>query len=189
MILILGRSGVGKDTLANRLAKDSYKVVKSYTTRPRRTKFEDTHLFLTKEYADTMLDRVATTTINGYEYFTTCSQIENMMKAEKSVYIIDKAGVDCLVEHYGPKPFVIVELFADDGETRKRAIARADDEAKEAEVFTKRRRSESAEFSAFDAAVDENDCYRGIPVWPLVNNFTEQGMNNIVRLIERVGMH
>lgn len=189
MILILGRSGVGKDTLADKLAQHGFKVVKSYTTRPRRTAHEDTHLFLDKEHADVMPGKAATTVINGYEYFTTYSQIENTMKADKSVYIIDKAGIDCLVDHFGPKPFVIIELFADDKETRKRAIARADDRTKEADVFTKRRLSEGAEFNAFDEAIDENDCYKGIPVWPLVNNFTEHGMDNIVRLIERVGMH
>ena len=44
MVLIAGRTGAGKDTLVKELINREFRGVKSYTTRPKRTPDEDTHI-------------------------------------------------------------------------------------------------------------------------------------------------
>jgi hypothetical protein len=76
MILIIGRSGSGKDFLARELAKNGLSQVKSYTTRPPRYEGEDTHIFISAEEASRTEGKIATTVINGYEYFATAGADE-----------------------------------------------------------------------------------------------------------------
>ena len=69
-VLVIGRTSTGKDALRNILEeKYGWKFVHSHTTRPKRTPTEDTHVFVTKEYADSVPieDKVAKTVIGEYE--------------------------------------------------------------------------------------------------------------------------
>lgn len=145
MFLIMGRTGSGKDTLANILAEKGWTGVKSYTTRPKRHEDEDTHIFITAEEATTYTDKVATTTINGYEYFATASQVENA-----SYYIIDPRGADELVENLPNTLFGLVYLICDKETRRSRALARAGNALDADVIFEQRDADESAQFDVME---------------------------------------
>lgn len=153
--LIMGRTGAGKDYLASKLRDAGLKTVKSYTTRPRRSLDEDTHIFITKDEAKTYTDRVAETVINGYEYFATREQVK-----QSDIYIIDPIGVETLVKTMPETTFHVIYVIADDMERRIHAVSRATDKIAEEQVFDKRNESENEQFTAFEdklLAMQENN--------------------------------
>ena len=91
IFLIVGESSSGKDSLVEKLCKETgLKQLKSYTTRKRRENESETHIFISpedvKEYIN---DMVAYTCIAGNEYFSTVKQLY-----DSDVYVIDPNGVD-----------------------------------------------------------------------------------------------
>lgn len=155
MILIIGRTGSGKDYLARELAKSGLKQVLSYTTRPPRTPDENTHIFISPEETGNYNDKIATTVINGYEYFATKQQM-----TDNDVYIIDPNGTYELLENCPDVPFIICYLRADNDQRRDRAVGRGADKQKEAEVFDKRDASEDPQFSAFEKMLSSDEEYQ-----------------------------
>lgn len=139
LILILGRTGSGKDTLA-RLT--NLKILKSYTTRPRRPDEQDTHIFVSPEfYEQHKSEVVAYTEINNYIYFCTASQL-----LDADIYIIDPYGAQTL-NISRPTVSIYIDL---DYETRKlRATSLRKDSLS---TFESRNASESPQFDAYEAA-------------------------------------
>ena len=103
LITITGPSGSGKDTVARMLSEMSgYKVLCSYTTRPKREGEIDgvEHYFVDKCNIphDKML---AYTQYGGYEYWVTIDQVK-----DEAIYVIDEDGLKDLCER-----FPDIELF------------------------------------------------------------------------------
>ena len=103
LITITGPSGAGKDTVARMLSEmGGYKVLCSYTTRPKREGEIDgvEHHFV--ETCNVPHDKmVAYTQYGGYEYWVTIDQVKN-----KSIYVIDEDGLKYLC-----KRFPYIEMF------------------------------------------------------------------------------
>ena len=103
LITITGPSGAGKDTVARMLSEMSgYKVLCSYTTRPKREGEIDgvEHHFV--ETCNVPRDKmVAYTQYGGYEYWVSLDQLK-----DKSIYVIDEDGLK-----YLRKRFPDIELF------------------------------------------------------------------------------
>ena len=103
LITITGPSGAGKDTVARMLSEMSgYKVLCSYTTRPKREGEIDgvEHHFVEK--CDVPHDKMlAYTQYGGYEYWTTIDQV-----TDRTIYVIDEDGLKSLC-----KKFPDIELF------------------------------------------------------------------------------
>ena len=103
LITITGPSGAGKDTVARMLSEMSgYKVLCSYTTRPKREGEIDgvEHHFV--ETCNVPREKMlAYTQYGGYEYWVTIDQVKN-----KSIYVIDEDGLKALC-----KRFPNIELF------------------------------------------------------------------------------
>ena len=103
LITITGPSGAGKDTVARMLSEMSgYKVLCSYTTRPKREGEIDgvEHHFV--EQCNVPHDKMlAYTQYGGYEYWGSLDQVKN-----KSIYVIDEDGLKVLC-----KKFPDIEIF------------------------------------------------------------------------------
>ena len=103
LITITGPSGAGKDTVAWMLSEMSgYKVLCSYTTRPKRDGEIDgvEHHFV--EICNVPRDKMlAYTQYGGYEYWVPLGQLTN-----NAIYVIDEDGLQVLC-----KKFPDIELF------------------------------------------------------------------------------
>jgi guanylate kinase len=92
VFLVVGESASGKDSVVNLLEQEGYKVLKSYTTRPRRTNEGNTHKFITPSEVEQFKDdMIAYTKIGSYEYFSTIQQLK-----ESDIYVIDPKGIEYL---------------------------------------------------------------------------------------------
>lgn len=150
--LIAGRSGSGKDYLAKLLVEKGLKQVISYTTRSIRSE-EDakSHIFISKEEAATITDKVASTVINDNEYFATAEQVN-----ASDVYIIDPNGIDVLVKNMPDTIFHIIYVVANDDLNRRlHAVKRADDKIKEEQIFEARDAAEDEQFSKFEERIQD----------------------------------
>lgn len=157
MILIVGRSGSGKDFLARELSRSGLKQVMSYTTRPPRRPDENTHIFIKPEESASYQDKIATTEINGYEYFATKQQMK-----DNDIYIIDPHGLYELLDHCPDILFNVVYIQADYQIRQKKALDRVSltdqDKRDEAlKIFVDRHCSEDAQFSSFEAVINNSD--------------------------------
>lgn len=139
LVLILGRTGSGKDTLASRLPLSQ---LKSYTTRPRRRNESDTHTFIDEDFYKSCPDIIAETKINGYHYFCTKNQLD-----EAELYIIDPIGQRTLRNNYPDLPILSIYISAPEHLRRFRAInSRKDD----FQVFEARNSSEDSQFTQYE---------------------------------------
>lgn len=109
LILLVGKSGSGKTTVAKYLEFTyGLKMLESYTTRKPRYPFEKGHTFVSKEEFNTMQNKVAHTLFDGHDYWATQEQCD-----ASDVYVIDPDGVKSLKRNYiGARPYKIVFLHA-----------------------------------------------------------------------------
>lgn len=143
LFCVLGRSSSGKDTLVNKLCeKTGAKQLISYTTRLRRDREKNTHIFVTEEEYKKMLSdgQVAVdTNINGNYYWSTIEQLY-----EADVYIVDYIGWKKLKELELPGiRFVSVFINTPDEIRKERALNKRGDDKK---IFASRNFSEKRQF-------------------------------------------
>lgn len=163
-VLIVGRTATGKDYLANELKSRGMTLLKSHTTRPKRSDDEDTHTFITnEEYEKMNKDTIAAyTEINGNKYFATKDDVLNC-----DVYIIDVNGLRQISESMPDTPVIVVHMTANEEERKKRFIKRSGlDENKALKEYEERTESENAQFSEFEKILADNELSK------IGNNFT-----------------
>lgn len=105
IILLCGKSGSGKTTIADFLEKyDDLKVLQSYTTRPKRTPTETGHTFISDEDFNYLINICAYGEFGGYRYCATKEQIDN-----SDIYVIDAQGIEFFRKNYhgSRKPIVV----------------------------------------------------------------------------------
>lgn len=149
IFLFVGKTNTGKDTIANELVnRFGYKLLRSYTTRPKRINETNEHIFISddeiKNYTEKM---VAYTKIGEYKYFATIDQLE-----ESDIYIIDPNGVLDLKLTMGlnfpDKNFKFITIFINtpnDYIRKQRSEKRGDDN----KVYLKRCQDEEEQFQDF----------------------------------------
>lgn len=151
LILVIGRTSSGKTELTKQVAKKyGLTVLKSYTTRPPRKEelemgLENTdHIFISEEEYQALHDIVAETTINGYHYCTTESELER-----SDFYVIDPNGVEYLQRMAGGK-FHLVQfyIYADEAVRQNRSAKRSGSVSE----FQMRAKSEDQQFQAYEDA-------------------------------------
>lgn len=143
LLLIVGRTACGKDSLVNKLCeRTNLKAITSYTTRPRRKNEGYTHIFTTEDVYEQMQIEgkvAAYTQISGYHYWTTIEQLY-----ENDVYIIDYKGIKILRELNLPNiRFVTVFVNTPDQIREERALNKRKDDKF---VFRKRSLDEASQF-------------------------------------------
>lgn len=153
IILLVGESNSGKDSIAYLLEKDGYTILKSYTTRRKRNEEGNTHRFIRPE--DVKLyqeDIIAYTKIGQYEYFSTKQQL-----VESDIYIIDPNGVDYMKEKAKDIKFITIYINVSNAERLNRAINIRKDDIEEVE---KRFSAEKKQFDDFrlNAEFDYSVC-------------------------------
>jgi guanylate kinase len=127
-VLLVGKSGSGKDTVQDYLvSKYGLKPLLSYTTRKKRFSEENTHTFITvQEYEDLKRHEeiIAYTFYNGNHYFATKKQFE-----EADIYIIDLDGVEYIskLNLELETPYIVIYLDVPEDIRRQRMEARNDD--------------------------------------------------------------
>lgn len=152
MILIVGKTRSGKDTIARYLEKN-HKVnpIISYTTRPKRENEVDgrEHWFITKEKMQEIKDSgtMIAYTINdvtGYEY---CATYMDLDSEKWYSYIINPEGVRYLLAHnYDANIFMHI-IYCDCAEDT--LAERGQERGEDPEVFKTRLASERHEFDYF----------------------------------------
>ena len=146
LITITGPSGAGKDTVARMLSDlGDYKVICSYTTRPKREGEIDgvEHHFVEK--CDVPHDNMlAYTQYGGYEYWTTVEQV-----GDKVIYVIDEDGLKSLCEK-----FPDIELFKICVSAKERTRLRR---GVTPERMARDKRHKRLPLSFYDAVIFNND--------------------------------
>ena len=127
MILVVGPSGSGKDTVTSLLSmRNGWRRIASYATRKPRYEGEDTHTFITDEEFDNLTDIVAYTNYNGHRYCATTQQIDDCQ-----LYVVDVPGVETLLQNYkGNKKFIAVIPVISEATRMMRMVERGDSDEK-----------------------------------------------------------
>lgn len=154
LILVVGRSGSGKDTLV-RYAQEYFKTasILSYTDRPMRPTETQCveHTFVSKEEFDELMKRddiFAYTQIgeNGYRYCTTLEML-NSIKSKTLFYIIDPKGyLYCKSKFRDYFNMRVIYVSAREDLRQARANLRNGDEV----AWKKRTGDESCQFDDFE---------------------------------------
>ena len=188
MLLIVGKSATGKDTIAEELERRGWSSVISHTTRPSRGD-GDRHIFVSSEEADLLWDdAVAKTVFDGHRYFATK---EDVRRAD--LYIVDPTGAYEMTTKMPDTDFAICYLVADDGKRRKMAIAREDDKERAARTFDDRERDERLPFVRFEReiAMHQGGNPSGIPanvreIAVIENDYRPESIPKMADALERL---
>ena len=147
--LIVGRSATGKDALARCLAEEyGMTQVKTFTTRKRRSKDENTHFFIAPELMDAVTDKIAETNIDGNLYFASVSQIE-----ECDICIVDPSGCRDILNRMPNTEFTLIYMMSDRNRAKEKAIGRADEKKEEKKIWKRRIEAEDQAFSDFEEEI------------------------------------
>lgn len=135
---LLGKSGCGKTTIANKLFEQyGYTQIASYTTRPPRTEHDTDHVFISQEEYNGLKNKVAFTHFGDYDYCATKEQVDNA-----NLYVIDPFGLEQLKQLYnGNKKIVSIYINAPMDTCLERMRKRGDNEDK---VWERLRHDDSA---------------------------------------------
>lgn len=173
LLLIIGRTASGKDTLVNKLIeRTGLKQLISYTTRSKRENEGATHLFVSEDEYQTMLakEEVAVdTNIAGNYYWATIQQLY-----ESDIYIVDYIGYKKLKELNLPNiRFVTVFINVPDKIREERALKKRKDDKF---VFRKRSLDEASQFremlknADFDYSISNIELPKAYAVLRLVSD-------------------
>lgn len=144
----VGCSGAGKDYVVNQLCEwGGFKKTISHTTRPPRPGEVNTHIFVSQEEFDKLLDNmVAYTHFNGYDYGTTADVLNQC-----DFFIVDPAGVDYMRKCANRlnRPVVTIQIKANTQTCFKRMLQRGDGVIKAAQRID----HDSKAFAGFESDV------------------------------------
>lgn len=153
LILVIGRSGSGKDTLV-RAAQQLFgaAAIPSYTDRPMRPTETDgvEHTFLTEDGFTEIMEKervFAYTKIGetGYRYCTTVEML-NSIGSETLFYVIDPSGYDFCKPYSGEFNLKVIYVTASTEIRKERANLRNGDDS----TWATRCEQEDSQFTDFE---------------------------------------
>lgn len=163
--LIVGRSGTGKSTLEEKLCRDyNLKSIKSYSTRPKRSPDEDSHIFISPSDVDNYPNKIATTTINGNFYFATKEQLD-----ESQLYVIDPIGLYELSNNFPDLTFNLIYLKLPKYKHQQYLKNRRKNSNETPELQAQRLESENQQFDEFEEKIKNNSLPKNINLIKKIN--------------------
>lgn len=165
LTLIIGRSGTGKSTLEEKLCRDyNLKSIKSYSTRPKRSPDEDSHIFINPSDVDKYPNKIATTTINGNFYFATKEQLD-----ESQLYVIDPIGLYKLSKNFPDLTFNLIYLKLPKYKHQQYLKNRRKNSNETPELQAQRLESENQQFDEFEEKIKNNSLPKNINLIKKIN--------------------
>lgn len=165
LTLIIGRSGTGKSTLEEKLCNDyNLKSIKSYSTRPKRSPNEDSHIFIKPSDVDNYPNKIATTTINGNFYFATKEQLD-----ESQLYVIDPIGLYELSNNFPDLTFNLIYLKLPKYKHQQYLKNRRQNSNETPELQAQRLESENQQFDEFEEKIKNNSLPKNINLIKKIN--------------------
>ena len=171
LLCLLGKSGCGKSTIADRLYRRfGYVQAKSYTTRPIRKECEGdelTHTFITREQITNFQDDiVAYNEYNDNAYFVTRKMLEGCQ-----IYVVDREGLIQLYKNYHDKDILSIYIDCDSSIASRRMAERGDSD----EQIMKRLQYDAVAFEGCKELCDF-----------VIPNEVQNGVNDIVDWIDEL---
>ena len=151
-ILIVGRNGVGKKTLAEWLATFGLNQAQTYSTKAPKSADDDSHVFITEADIDRIPERLAETKIGGNTYFTTREQMEL-----SDFVIVDPKGAFELIDAFPDEAFIIAHVTADPAKAREHALQNAPFPDAVAKLYDTMKAEEDAIFADFEKNMAKED--------------------------------
>ena len=157
ILIIVGKTASGKDSVVNKLVENGYDKVVTYTTRPMRSgeKQDITYHFITEEEFKNKIEenffaeyKTYNTEFGVWYYGTALDDLENA--DDKSVIILTPDGYRDVINKLTRKP-ISIYLYANNQTIKKRLIKRGDD-PKEAE---RRVSHDNDDFKGIENEVDK----------------------------------
>ena len=142
LLVIVGESGCGKTSIAERLQQYGLKLIQSYTTRPKRKPLETGHTFVTKEDFDKISDKVAYLKKYGAEYCTTKQPVEDC-----DICILDPNSARVLKKNYNGDKKILTIYIKTSIDTRYTNMTR---------------RRKDSERAAMNRILEDNDIFKGV---------------------------
>lgn len=146
--VIIGRCATGKSCLAHLLEENGLTLLRSYTTRPRRSDNDDHHVYITPDEAAAMpdTDKVLSLSMNGYDYF--CLK-QDVIAAD--VCILDPNGYKMLCDMMPETSIHVIHVTAEDAAAQLNHVSeRSDDPDAAIKEFQARQVTENPLFGAFE---------------------------------------
>jgi len=120
VVCIVGESGSGKTLTAEWFERlFNYKLIQSYTTRPKRTPDENGHTFISNEIFDALHqeDMIAYTKFGEHRYCCLLKDVDYY-----NTYVIDEVGLQMLKERYSDR-FHIYSIRMKADEKKRKIVA------------------------------------------------------------------
>lgn len=174
IILLIGRSGTGKTTIANILSKKyGLKSIESYTTRAPRYPGEKGHTFITSYEMDNLEDMCAYSYFDGNKYCATKQQID-----DSDIYVVDLMGLLSFAYEYidyynGEKTPIVFYLDGDKDVLNDRMRERGDSEKQ----INKRIKNDDEKFDHYQDVFNEICEDIKFP-WFVIDTTSEGNKNN-----------
>lgn len=132
--IIIGRDGSGKTTLAHLLQQKGLSLLKTYTTRPKRSDTEDTYHFISPEEAKRLKGKCLQMTYNNHEYFALEKDV-----LDADVLILDPNGLYELIEALPDESLHVIWIKADEEQRTQKAASRGDNPETESKIIEERK--------------------------------------------------
>lgn len=155
-LLLVGKIGSGVEDIATKLQEKGMSKIKTYSTRPKWTDDDESHIFIEESDMVNYPDRCVETHFDGNTYFVTERQLE-----ENDILVINPDSVIPLVEAHPDMAFMLTYVVnVEDGSTdniRKLRANVSDD------VFERRDALEADEFARFDEIMSTEKSIDNLP--------------------------
>lgn len=127
IIILVGGSGTGKNTLADGLGKYNIpRVITTTTRKPREKEVNGIHYYFVNEGEFANLEKIEETVYAGNRYGITKLEIDKKLELNEKICIItDKQGVSNLRDIYGDM-VTVVFLYVPKEEISERMMKRGD---------------------------------------------------------------